>query len=75
MKYVAPEDIIVYSIDEVFMDVTDYLGMHGLSPHGLAKKIIQEVLEMTGITATARDRHQSLSRKDRDGYHGEAYSC
>ena len=53
MKYVAPEDIIVYSIDEVFMDVTDYLGMHGLSPHGLAKKIIQEVLETTGITATA----------------------
>ena len=53
MKYVAPEDIIVYSIDEVFMDVTDYLSMHGLSPHGLAKKIIQEVLEMTGITATA----------------------
>lgn len=35
------------------MDVTDYLSMHGLSPHGLAKKIIQEVLEMTGITATA----------------------
>ena len=53
MKYVAPEDIIVYSIDEVFMDVTDYLSMHGLSPHGLAKKIIQEVLETTGITATA----------------------
>ena len=53
MKYVALEDIIVYSIDEVFMDVTDYLGMHGLSPHGLAKKIIQEGLETTGITATA----------------------
>ena len=53
MKYVAPEDIIVYSIDEVFMDVTDYLSMHGLSPHGLAKKIMQEVLETTGITATA----------------------
>ena len=53
MKYVAPEDIIVYSIDEVFMDVTDYLGMHGLSPHGLAKKIMQEVLETTSITATA----------------------
>lgn len=53
MKYVAPEDIIVYSIDEVFMDVTDYLSMHGLSPHGLAKKIMQEVLETTSITATA----------------------
>lgn len=53
LKYVAPEDMHVYSIDEVFMDVTDYLSMHGLSPHGLAKKIMQEVLETTGITATA----------------------
>ena len=36
MKYVAPEDIIVYSIDEVFMDVTDYLATYKLSPHDLA---------------------------------------
>ena len=53
MKYVAPEDIIVYSIDEVFMDVTDYLATYGLSPHDLAMKIILDVLETTGITATA----------------------
>lgn len=53
MKYVAPEDIIVYSIDEVFMDVTDYLGPLKLSPAELAMKIITEVLETTGITATA----------------------
>lgn len=53
MKYVASEDIIVYSIDEVFMDVTDYLRTYQLSPHDLAMKIILDVLEQTGITATA----------------------
>ena len=53
MKYVAPEDIIVYSIDEVFMDVTDYLQTYRLSPRDLAMKMILEVLEATGITATA----------------------
>lgn len=53
MKYVAPEDIIVYSIDEVFMDVTDYLQTYRMSPRDLAMKMILEVLETTGITATA----------------------
>ena len=53
MKYVAPEDIVVYSIDEVFMDVTDYLNTYKLSPHDIAMKIILDVLETTGITATA----------------------
>ena len=53
MKYVAPEDIVVYSIDEVFMDVTDYLNTYKLSPHDLAMKMILDVLETTGITATA----------------------
>ena len=53
MKYVAPEDIIVYSIDEVFMDVTRYLKTYGLSPHELAMKIILDVLKTTGITAAA----------------------
>ena len=53
MKYVAPEDIIVYSIDEVFMDATDYLATYKLSPHDLAMKIILDVLSTTGITATA----------------------
>ena len=48
-----PEDIIVYSIDEVFMDVTRYLKTYGLSPHELAMKIILDVLATTGITATA----------------------
>ena len=53
LKYIAPEDIVVYSIDEVFMDVTDYLNTYKLSPHDLAMKIILDVLENTGITATA----------------------
>lgn len=53
LKYIAPEDIIVYSIDEVFMDVTNYLDTYRLSPRNLAMKIILDVLETTGITATA----------------------
>ena len=53
LKYIAPEDIINYSIDEVFMDVTNYLGTYGLSARDLAMKIILDVLETTGITATA----------------------
>ena len=53
LKYVAPEDIHVYSIDEVFIDATPYLRTYGLSPQELARKIIQDVLDTTGITATA----------------------
>ena len=53
LKYVAPEDIHVYSIDEVFMDVTPYLKTSGLTPHDFARQIIQDVLKYSGITATA----------------------
>ena len=53
LKYIAPEDIVVYSIDEVFMDVTNYLDTYKLTPHDLAMKIILDVLATTGITATA----------------------
>ncbi len=53
LKYVAPEDIHVYSIDEVFMDVTDYLSLYKMTAHELAMHIIQDVLKQTGITATA----------------------
>ncbi len=53
LKYVAPEDIHVYSIDEVFMDVTAYLGSYKLSAHELAMRMIRDVLSQTGITATA----------------------
>lgn len=53
LKYISPEDIHVYSVDEVFMDVTDYLKLYGLSPRELAIKMIRDVLSQTGITATA----------------------
>lgn len=53
LKYIAPEDIHVYSIDEVLIDATHYLGTYQLTARGLAKKLIQEVLQETGITATA----------------------
>ncbi|MCM1174069.1 MAG: DNA methylase [Blautia sp.] len=53
LKYIAPEDIHVYSIDEVFMDVTAYLKTYSLSARELAAKIIQDVFEQTGITAAA----------------------
>ncbi|MDO5346210.1 MAG: DNA methylase [Lachnospiraceae bacterium] len=51
LKYISPEDIHVYSIDEVFMDVTDYLSLYSMTAHELAKTIIREVLYTTGITA------------------------
>ncbi len=53
LKYIAPEDIHVYSIDEVFMDVTAYLGSYKLTAHELAMKMIRDVLSQTGIMATA----------------------
>lgn len=53
MKYIAPEDMHVYSIDEVFIDVTHYLKVYGLTPKELAKNIINDILCTTGITATA----------------------
>jgi DNA polymerase V len=52
-KYISPEDIHVYSIDEVFIDATAYLNTYKLSPHDLTIKILKDVLETTGITATA----------------------
>ena len=53
LKYIAPEDIHVYSIDEVFIDATDYLKTYNMSPRELAMTMIKDVLDTTGITATA----------------------
>lgn len=53
LKYIAPEDIHVYSIDEVFMDVTDYLDTYQMTARELAMKMIRDVLKSTGITSTA----------------------
>jgi len=53
LKYLSPEDIHVYSIDEVFMDVTGYLGLYKATARELAMGMILDVLHTTGITATA----------------------
>ena len=53
LKYAAPEDMHVYSIDEIFLDATEYLKTTGLSAHDYAMRMIRDVLTTTGITATA----------------------
>ena len=53
LRFIAPEDIHVYSIDEVFIDATDYLRLYKTTAHELAMRLIREVLKETGITATA----------------------
>lgn len=53
LKYIAPEDIYVYSIDEVFIDISNYLKIYKMSPEELVTKIILDVYNTTGITATA----------------------
>lgn len=53
LKYVAPEDIHIYSIDEVFIDASNYLEIYQMSAHDLAMTIIRDVLKETGVTATA----------------------
>ena len=53
LKYIAPEDIHVYSIDEVFIDVTGYLETYGMTARELADTMIRDVMAHTGITATA----------------------
>ena len=53
LRYIAPEDIHVYSIDEVFIDATSYLNTYNCTAHDLAMKLVREVLAETGITATA----------------------
>ncbi|KIR01264.1 hypothetical protein P261_00078 [Lachnospiraceae bacterium TWA4] len=53
LKYIAPEDIHVYSIDEVFIDLTNYLHLYQCTPRELVLKIVKDILDSTGITATA----------------------
>ena len=53
LKYVAPEDMHVYSIDEVFLDITPYLKSSGLTPYAFVQRIIKDILKTTGITAAA----------------------
>ena len=79
LKYVSSEDIIVYSIDEVFIDVTDYLRTYGMTAHELTMTMVREVLYNTGVTATAgigtnlflakiaMDIEAKKSKPDKDG--------
>ncbi len=53
LRYIAPEDIHVYSIDEVFIDATEYLKLNKMSAHDFTRMLIKEVLAETGVTATA----------------------
>lgn len=53
LKYVAPEDMHVYSVDEVFIDATTYLNTYGISAYQLTLRMIQDVMKETGIVATA----------------------
>ena len=63
LKYIAPEDMHVYSIDEVFIDATSYLRTYGMSARELTRTMILDVLKGHG-----RDRHESLSLQGGDGY-------
>ena len=79
LRHVAPEDIHPYSIDEVFMDIAPYLQPTGLAPWEFAKRVVKDVLDTTGITATAgigprrslcnvaRDIVSKHIRPDKDG--------
>ena len=79
LKYVSSEDIIVYSIDEVFIDVTDYLRTYGMTAHELTMTMVRDVLYNAGITATAgigtnlflakvaMDIEAKKSKPDKDG--------
>ena len=53
LKWIAPEDIYAYSVDEVFIDVTPYLNTYRMTPEDLARHLIQQIFKETGITATA----------------------
>ena len=53
LRYIAPEDIYAYSVDEVFIDASGYLKTYGLNAHDFARLLIREVFKETGITATA----------------------
>ena len=60
LKYVAPEDMHVYSVDEVFMDVTSYLNTYKMTAKEFASMVVRDVLNTTGITATAFPQHERL---------------
>ena len=75
LKYVAPEDMHVYSIDEVFMDVTHYLNTYQMTRGGACGKDHPGCAGDDGHHVDGGDRHESVSQQDCHGYCGEAYSA
>lgn len=73
LKYIAPEDIHIYSIDEVFMDVTQYLTLYHLTARELAMKMIPGRFADDRDHGDSRDRDQSVSLQDRNGYCCKTY--
>lgn len=74
LKYFSPDDIHVYSIDEVFIDITHYLSMYNMRTLELVKIILQDVYDTFGITATCRYRHQSFPRQNCTRYYVQTQS-
>ena len=76
MKYIAPEDAHVYSIDEIFLDVTQYLDIYGMTARQLAEKIIrEECVSGNRNHRNGRDWFESLFVKNCHGYCCKAYSA
>ena len=61
LKYIAPEDIFPYSIDEVFMDVTNYLHTYNMTPRELAMTMIQDVLKNDRYNGNCRNWNEYVS--------------
>ena len=78
LKYIAPEDIYPYSIDEVFMDLTNYLDTYQMTARELTRTIILDILKTTGITAAAgmgTNLYQSVPGQGGYGHRGQARPC
>ena len=75
LKYLAAQDIHVYSIDESFMDLTPYLNLYGMTAHELVTTMIRDVLATVGITATGGIGTESLPSQDCHGHHSEKKAC
>ena len=72
LKYIAPEDIFPYSIDEVFIDATDYLNTYQMTARELAMTMIRDVLKQRELQQR-RNRNEYVSVQDCDGYRSKAY--
>lgn len=72
LKFFSKDDIVVYSVDEVFIDITHYLKAYKLNPRELVTNVVNEVYKQTGITATARNWYKFIFGKNCNGYRSKA---